>query len=137
MAIVQINGRDAQPLEALLARFFNILRVTSDRHVPILHGVGELGGQEDIVPLAGPLEPFANQVLVVHIDVGRVPESLAHLVRFVENFEAVLIRLRLAVKGRQTHSAEAEGGDLRTFTMPESALPVQARFEVQSISEEL
>ena len=66
MAVRKINARDAQAPQTLLARLLHTLRVAPEAQIPILPDNGESGRQEDVVPLAGPLEPFANQLLAVH-----------------------------------------------------------------------
>lgn len=115
MTVKKINSLHPQALQTLLTRLPCILGVIFDHKLAILQHTRKLGRQEDVVPLAGPLKPFANQVLTVGIDVRRVPERLAHFVRFVQNPEAVLIRLDFAVETRKAHGAEAEGGDLGTL----------------------
>ena len=83
----------------------------------------ELGRHEDVIPLAGSLEPFANEFLVVLIAIGGIPEHLAQVVRFVENFEAFGIGLRLAVVvGGKAHGSEAECGDVRTLRICEVSI---------------
>jgi hypothetical protein len=53
-----------------------------------------------VVTLAGVLlEPLAEEVFAVLVHVGGVPEEVALVVDLVEDLEALLIRLRLAVEG--------------------------------------
>ena len=66
----------------------------------LLHGVGKLGGEEDVLTLAGvELEPLAEEVLAVLVHVGSIPEEVSLVVDLVEDLEALLIGLGLAVEG--------------------------------------
>jgi hypothetical protein len=66
----------------------------------LLHGVGELGGEEDVLTLAGVLlEPLTEQILAVLIHVRSVPEEIALVVDLVEDREALRVGFRLAVEG--------------------------------------
>ena len=77
--------------------------------------VGELGREDDLVALAWVLlKPGAEEVFVVAVDVGGVPEELASGVGGVEDGEALRVRFGGAVEGGEAHGAEAEGGDLGT-----------------------
>lgn len=68
MAIVKIDSWNTEPLQALLARLANILGVTPDTPVAVfVDAIGEFGRQEDFVAFARPLEPLADQILVVHV----------------------------------------------------------------------
>ena len=70
----------------------------------LLHGVGKLGGEEDVLTLAGVLlEPLAEEVFAVLVHVGCVPEEVALVVDLVEDLEALLVGLRLAVEGALRH----------------------------------
>ena len=66
----------------------------------LLHGVGKLGGEEDVLTLAGVLlEPLTEKILAVLIHVRSVPEEIALVVDLVEDREALRIGFRLAVEG--------------------------------------
>lgn len=112
MDVVQVDGLDAQPLQAPLARLLAVFGRRIDRHAILGPLVGELGRQEDLVALAGPLEPPPNQVLRVLVHVGGIPEGLAQLVGAVEDLEALLVGLGGAVEGRDSHEPETQGGNL-------------------------
>ena len=131
MAVIKVNILNTQALQTLLTRLPCIFRVSIDHEITILHHNSELGGQEDVVPLAGSLEPFANQVFTICIDVCGVPECLAHFVRFVEDLEAVAIRLGLAVETRKARGAETKSGDLGTLKIWVSASRVETKFKVR------
>ena len=103
MAVEKVNSLNTQALQTLLTRLPCILRVILDHERTILHHASKLGSQEDVVPLASSLEPFANQIFAIKVDVRGVPECLAHFVRLVENLEAVLIRPGVAIKARNAH----------------------------------
>ena len=45
------------------------------------------------------LEPLAEEVFAVLVHIGSVPEEVALIVDLVEDLEALLIRLGLAVEG--------------------------------------
>ena len=66
----------------------------------LLHGVGKLGGEEDVLTLAGVLlEPLTEKILAVLIHVRSVPEEIALIVHLVEDREALRVGFRLAVEG--------------------------------------
>jgi len=62
----------------------------------------ELGREEDVGALARAREPVANQVLVVVVDVGRVPERQSELMGAVQEGEAFRVRLGGTVEGGET-----------------------------------
>lgn len=73
---------------------------------------GELGRQEDVVALAAAPEPLAHALLAARVDVGRVPEPLANLVRPVEQRERRLdARVLLPVPPGEAHQAQADARD--------------------------
>ena len=74
----QIDGFDAQGLETFLERLLAVLWRCVAAQAVLLEDETELGGQKDIVPLAGSLEPsanssFAQKVKTVQDDEMSVP----------------------------------------------------------------
>jgi hypothetical protein len=59
------------------------------------------------------LEPLAEEVFAVLVHVGSVPEEVALIVDLVENLEALLVGLWLAVEGalQELWSVNAGGED--------------------------
>ena len=53
--VVQVDTVDSEALQGLFDGLVNVCRVASHDHVRL--DEAELGGEEDLVPLAGPLEP--------------------------------------------------------------------------------
>lgn len=117
MAVVKINCLDPQSLQALVTRLPAVLRTAVDHSLRIAGNalVCELGSQEDLISLSCTLEPFADQIFRILVDICGIPEVLSEFVRAVEDLEAFLIRLDGAVEGRETHGSETKGADLRAI----------------------
>lgn len=71
---IKIHGREAQPLERLLARGLAVLGAAVEGASPVREGLaGELGREEDVLSLLRVrLEPLAEEILAIHIHVGRI-----------------------------------------------------------------
>ena len=100
MHVVQVDGVDAEVLQARLCRLANVFWGALDREVGRVEP--ELGRKEDVLALFGvagqPMlredthkreskrrAPFANELLRVVVDVGSVPESAARGIDRVKN----------------------------------------------------
>jgi hypothetical protein len=68
-----------------------------------------------LISLARSSEPFADQVLVVAVNVGTVPEVFTLLVECIEDLETGLVVFGAAVEGAETHGSEAHAGDHRAI----------------------
>jgi len=112
VAVVQVDRLNTQALQALLACRADVFRIRT-LALDEIRGVmqAKLGGEEDVGPLARPLEPSADLVLAVSVDVGRVPEALANLMGAVEDSDSGFGRVLLAIEAGNTHGAEADGCD--------------------------
>ena len=100
VAVIQVDGLDAQALQTLRTRLLDVFRIRAD--LPLALGcrvVGELGRQEDFVPLPGSLEPFADQVFVVVVHVCGIPERLPEFVGPVQDLEALFVRFWFPIEG--------------------------------------
>ena len=120
MAVIKVNRLDTQCLEALLARLPDVFRIGARHNGPVLDDEGELCGEEDVVPLSGALEPLADALLAVAVDVGRVPEALADLVGAVEDGPLLLGGVLLAVGAAEAHGTEANSRDWGTVAAKEA-----------------
>lgn len=104
VGVVQIYVRHTQPTQTFGAGFLDVLGRAVDGAASI--GVdynGELGGQEDVLSLAGiRLEPPPKQVFRVFVQVGAVPIALSPVVRMAEHRESLLVRFHCAVECTQT-----------------------------------
>lgn len=68
VAVVQVDGGDAEAGEGFGARGFHVGWVAADGVLAVLvGGVGEFGGEEDVGALAGACEPFADELFVVAV----------------------------------------------------------------------
>jgi len=113
MTIIQINSLNAKTLQALLTRSPHILRVRVLR----LDKVGgeleaEFGREENIGAFSGFLKPLTDNIFIVGVDVGGIPEVLANLPGTVKDLELVLFGARIAVGASDAHGAETDGGNL-------------------------
>ena len=74
MAVVKVNGRETQALQRELARLLAVFRGRVDEDCGWwLDAVAEFRSEEYVLSCFGvAAEPFANELLVVAVDVGRV-----------------------------------------------------------------
>ena len=112
MHVVQVDGLDPEPLEALLQRLLAVLRrgVNVDAlgrpHEPelgreladvslsadhLLVARGPVTHEDVLAAFGMHLEPLSDEVLVVAIDVCRIPVDAAYLPSPVQDLEAVFI----------------------------------------------
>lgn len=112
VGIVQVDLVDSQSLQGFLDGLLDVLGLVP--RLPLSRGridpVAKLGCEEDVLSFAGILlEPAANHVLVVAIDVCAVPEAFAGVVGVIQQSEPLGVRFGFAVVGREAHEAEAQG----------------------------
>ena len=77
--VVEVYGVDSEALERGVARFVDVLLVTTDGGVTLgVAQVAEFGAEEDFGAAAGVLEPFSDELLVGvgSVDVGAVPRGM-------------------------------------------------------------
>ena len=65
VAVIQIDGLDTEPLQALCACFFGVFGVATEIILLMGAHAGELGSEEDLVALPCTSEPFSDQVFAV------------------------------------------------------------------------
>lgn len=92
MHIVQINVIDAKSLQRTLNASPAVLRRRIGDDATLTPTQGKLGRQEDIPAALGmELEPLADQVLAVAVDIGGVPVRLSEFPGAVKDLEAFLV----------------------------------------------
>lgn len=94
MQVVQIDIIGSQSPQTAFSGLTTVLsRGINRQRGDIVTDNTELGGQEDVgATLWMQLEPLANEVLGVAINIGGVPICAADFPRSIEDFEPVLIR---------------------------------------------
>lgn len=90
MKVQQVYARHTELLQRIVRGLRDILRIAVDDAV-ILIVIAKLGRDEDTVTLASTLQPFADQLFVVVIDVGGVPESAPAFAGSVQDLRMVKI----------------------------------------------
>ena len=112
MLVVEVDGVDAEALQAGLAAGAHVLGLAADPAPERVVGIAddaELGGDDDAVAPA--LDRLADEDLVGvrTVDVGRVEERDPEIERAVDRGDAFGLVGR-AVELGHAHAAEAEGG---------------------------
>ena len=90
MEIPQVDIVDTELLERALQRFRNIVRLAVDTSLevtPPVRADAELRREEDLLALAGALEPLSDQLLVVSVRVGGIPVCDPILVYGIKDLE--------------------------------------------------
>jgi hypothetical protein len=97
MTVEQIDPFRLQSLQAAFARLEHILRISP--HFRRIHHVqeAEFGRQKNLVALASALEPLAEEIISVTVDVGTVPVRLTECIGAVEVGEAFFVAAAGAV----------------------------------------
>lgn len=115
MAIVQIDGADAKPLEAFLTGNFHIFRIGAYRHVSRFTVAlnTKLRREENIVSFARALEPLAHNVLAVSIQIGCVPKALANSMCVIQERDFFIEGTRSSIDAADAHETESNCGYLR------------------------
>lgn len=70
MLVVQVDVVGLQTLQAGIAGLLHVRGIAHDRPLAIHQPVRELGGEEDLIPAAGLLEPLPDQLLVAKYALG-------------------------------------------------------------------
>lgn len=81
MEVHQVYRRHPEFLQRTLGRLPDIFRIAVDSTI-ILQVVAELRGNERLFP--GTFQPLSDELLVVVVDVGRVPEGTPAPIRSVK-----------------------------------------------------
>ena len=88
--VPQVDMVNAELLERALQRFGNVVRLAVDTPLevaPPVRAHAELGREEDLLALAGALEPLSDQLLVVSVRVGGIPVCDPILVYGIKDLE--------------------------------------------------
>ena len=113
MAVVKVNGVHPESLEALFTCNLNVLGIRP-KGVPSFRLALErkLGGQENIIALARSLNPFANDILTVSVNVGHVPKMRSGGMCMLQKGHFLVEGASGPVESAEAPEAETDGRDL-------------------------
>jgi hypothetical protein len=113
MTVVEVNGVHPKSLETLFTCSPDILGVRVEGVFSIRLALkAEFGGKNNIIALARPLHPFANDILAVTVDVGHVPKTQPSGICMVQKSYSLIESPRWSVESAHAPESKSNGRDL-------------------------